>query len=243
MSHLLNVIDISFSYRNYGNRALYLKEKLLKPQLSRPVETNLFNNLNFSASKGEVISFLGKNGTGKSTLLKLLSGVYEPNTGEISRNGIICPLIELGAAFHNELSGIENMKMFAAFLGLSDRLSNVVRDEIIAWSGLDNYIKAPVRTYSSGMVARLAFALAIKLKPDILILDEVLSVGDQDFRDRARIEVEDYVNNGGTVFLVSHDLDLVHDLSSRLFILYNHTFVEFTDVRQGIEKYLHKSKS
>lgn len=238
MTELVKVKNISFSYYNYGNSILYLKERMLRPNLTKPKSTKLFENISFSVDSGEIIALLGKNGVGKSTFLKLLCGVYSPSTGYVSRTGNLCPLIELGAAFHSELSGLENMRMFAAFLGLSNTLTPELEKEIMAWSNLDNQIYSSLRTYSSGMIARLAFATAIYLKPDLLILDEVLSVGDQDFKTKAKVALKEFVNFDRSVLLVSHDLSLVNELATQIVVISETGIKVFANPKVGLEFYM-----
>jgi ABC-type polysaccharide/polyol phosphate transport system ATPase subunit len=172
-------------------------------------------NIDFSVNRGEIFGILGRNGAGKSTLLKVVSRVLIPIEGRVWINGNISPLLQLGAGFHPELTGRENIFLNATLLGhprseVEDKL-----DEIISFAEIGDFIEAPLRTYSSGMQARLGFSVATAWKPDILILDEVLSVGDVAFRQKCYDRMINYRNSGATVLMVSHSIDQVRELCER----------------------------
>lgn len=238
MRNVIEIENVSFAYNSYVNRVLYLKERLFHRDNFRSENILLFRNINLEVRQGDILGILGKNGVGKSTFLKLVSGVYSPQKGRVVRNGTICPLIELGAAFHNELNGLENLRMFSAFLNMSDRLNAHTVEKIIHWTNFSNQIYSPLRTYSSGMIARLAFSTAIHLRPEVLVLDEVLSVGDQDFKNRARLAVNEYIEFGGTVLLVSHDLELIREMANRVIVISNEGVEDFVSPSEGIDYYL-----
>lgn len=162
------------------------------------------DNVSFSVKEGESIALLGHNGSGKSTLLQLIAGVMPPTKGSVITNGRISPLISVGAGFHPDLSGYENIFLNASLLGLSNKETRAKLDEIIAFSELENFIHAPVKTYSSGMYARLGFAVAISADPQILIADEILSVGDQAFSTKCKNAIRKLQDNGLTLLLVTH---------------------------------------
>lgn len=154
--------------------------------------------------KGESCALIGANGSGKSTMLKIISGILTPTKGSVEVNGSIAPLIELGAGFDYELTGRENIFLNGAILGYSKKLMLEKYDEIIDFSELRDFIDVPVKNYSSGMIARLGFSIATMVKPEILVVDEILAVGDQAFRTKCHKRLEDMMNSGTTVLLVSH---------------------------------------
>ena len=154
--------------------------------------------------KGESCALIGANGSGKSTMLKIISGILTPTKGSVEVNGSIAPLIELGAGFDYELTGRENIFLNGAILGYSKKLMLEKYDEIIDFSELRDFIDVPVKNYSSGMIARLGFSIATIVKPEILVVDEILAVGDQAFQDKCHKRLEDMMNSGTTVLLVSH---------------------------------------
>jgi lipopolysaccharide transport system ATP-binding protein len=195
-------------------------------------------DINFEVKQGEVLGIIGKNGAGKSTLLKILSKVTGPTTGSIKYNGRIASLLEVGTGFHPEMTGKENVFLNGAILGMTKKEISTKLDEIIEFSGCERYIDTPVKRYSSGMKVRLAFAVAAFLEPDILIVDEVLAVGDAEFQKKAIGKMQDISNEGGrTVLFVSHNMVAVQNLCSRVIILNDGrlTFNGATD--EGILEY------
>ncbi len=173
------------------------------------------NNIDLQVNQGEILGIIGRNGAGKSTLLKVISRVLIPTEGRIRIRGMVSPLLELGAGFHPELTGRENIFLNGTLLGHSRREIESRLSEIIEFAELGAFIEAPLRTYSSGMVARLGFAVSTTWKPEILILDEVLSVGDEAFRYKCQLRMEKYRDEGATTLLVTHDSATVKSLCSR----------------------------
>ncbi len=196
-------------------------------------------NINFEVKKGEVLGIIGKNGAGKSTLLKILSKVTSPTTGEIKTNGRIASLLEVGTGFHPEMTGRENIYLNGAILGMTKSEINSKIDEIIDFSGCLRYVDTPVKRYSSGMRVRLAFAVAAFLEPDILVVDEVLAVGDAEFQKKAIGKMQDISNSDGrTVLFVSHNMESMARLCKRG-ILLNNGKIEFTgNINDVIDYYL-----
>src|SRR5690606_6006848 len=195
--------------------------------------------INFEVQQGEVLGIIGKNGAGKSTLLKILSRVTSPTTGEIKTKGRIASLLEVGTGFHPELTGKENIYLNGAILGMTKAEIRAKEDEIIDFSGCARYIDTPVKRYSSGMRVRLAFAVAAFLEPDILVIDEVLAVGDAEFQKKAIGKMQDISKGEGrTVIFVSHDMNAVSVLTNRVIVLKN-GIVDFEgDTDEGIKEYL-----
>jgi ABC-type polysaccharide/polyol phosphate transport system ATPase subunit len=176
-------------------------------------------DVSFSVEAGETVGIVGANGSGKSTCLKLLTRILEPTSGEVEITGRVASMIELGAGFHPELTGRENIFLHGSILGLKRRRIEAHFDEIVAFSELERFIDVPVKFYSSGMYVRLAFASAINVEPDILLIDEVLAVGDQRFQEKCLAHIESLKNRGVTIVFVSHNLDTVRDLCERAFWL------------------------
>ena len=196
-------------------------------------------DINFKVKKGEVLGIIGKNGAGKSTLLKILSQVTGPTTGTIKSKGRIASLLEVGTGFHPEMTGKENIFLNGAILGMSKKEITSKLDEIISFSGCERYIDTPVKRYSSGMKVRLAFAVAAYLEPDILVIDEVLAVGDAEFQKKAIGKMQDISNTDGrTIIFVSHDMTAVRNLCTRTVILENGRVIFTGDVEDSLSHYL-----
>lgn len=183
-------------------------------------------DINFEVKQGEVLGIIGKNGAGKSTLLKILSQVTTPTTGSVKIKGRIASLLEVGTGFHPELTGRENIFLNGAILGMTKAEIRSKFDEIVAFSGVERYIDTPVKRYSSGMYVRLAFAVAAHLEPEILIVDEVLAVGDAEFQDKCLGKMKDVSNEGRTVLFVSHNMGAIKGLCSRCILLKNGSIVD-----------------
>ena len=182
--------------------------KLLKKQLFYK-DFIAVNDVSFEVKKGEIFGIVGTNGSGKSTLLKMIAGVLTPTTGTIETNGKIAPLIELGAGFDAELTGRENIYLNGAVLGYSQDFINDHYNEIVEFAEIGEFIDMPLKNYSSGMVSRIAFSIATAVKPDILIADEILSVGDFRFQEKCMNRIKGLMENGATILLVSHNIDQI----------------------------------
>jgi ABC-2 type transport system ATP-binding protein len=165
--------------------------------------------------RGEAVALLGRNGSGKSTLLRLLGGIYRPSEGRVEHAGRVAAVLELGAGFHPELSGADNLSVYAAALGIRRRELERRREEIVAFAELAEYLDVPIKYYSTGMQARLAFAVTVCLRPDVLLLDEVLAVGDARFQERCLARIRSYHAEGGTLVLVSHQLEQLERICTR----------------------------
>jgi ABC-type polysaccharide/polyol phosphate transport system ATPase subunit len=183
--------------------------KLFRSHTSRYYDFSALNDVSFCARDGEWLGVIGRNGSGKSTLLKVIAGVYKPTSGKVTVNGKVAALIELAAGFHPELSGRENIMMNGLLLGLTRREIADREANIIEFADLGDFIDSPVKQYSSGMYIRLGFAIAIQVNPDILLMDEVLAVGDLLFKEKCLEKLEGFREQGKTVLLVSHDLNAI----------------------------------
>lgn len=176
----------------------------------------VLRGVSFEVARGECVAVVGRNGAGKSTLLSLLARVYKPTSGSVSVRGRVAPLLELGAGFHPDLTGIENVFFNGVVLGLTRKQIAARLDEIIEFADLRRHIDAPVRTYSSGMLARLGFAVAVHVDADVLLVDEVLAVGDFDFEQKCYSRIEQFRAAGGTILFVSHQMDSVRRVADRV---------------------------
>ncbi len=196
-------------------------------------------DINFEVKRGEVVGIIGANGAGKSTLLKILSKITSPTTGSVKFGGRIASLLEVGTGFHGEMTGRENIFLNGAILGMTKKEITKKYDEIVEFSGCERYIDTPVKRYSSGMTVRLAFAVAAFLEPDILIIDEVLAVGDAEFQKKAIGKMQDISKGDGrTVLFVSHNMAAVKNLCSRGILLENGKIVFDGDIKEAVSKYL-----
>ena len=215
---IVSVKNISLKFKMEQNRANSLKEFCVR-WLKRDLKSEDFwalTDVSFDVEKGDVIGIIGHNGAGKSTLLKVISGIMKPTKGTIEAHGNIVPMLELGSGFDMELSGRENIYLNGAILEYSEEFLNEKYDEIVTFSELGNFIEAPLRTYSSGMLARLAFSVACIVEPEILIVDEILSVGDADFQEKSRARMMDLMTGGTTVFFVSHSLKQIREMCNKV---------------------------
>ncbi|HVS02670.1 MAG TPA: ABC transporter ATP-binding protein [Thermoanaerobaculia bacterium] len=218
----VEVRGLSKLYRRMapGFRLRTLKSAILERSLVRGLSPEesvaAVTDVSFSVARGEAFGFIGSNGSGKSTLLKLVAGILRPTAGEVLVDGRVAALIELGAGFHPEISGRENVFINGAILGLSRREVEARFERIVEFSGLERFIDEPVKTYSSGMYVRLGFAVAVHTEPDVLLVDEVLAVGDEAFAHRCLRRIDEFLAAGGTLLFVSHSLPLMESLCDRV---------------------------
>ena len=194
-------------------------------------------DINFTLNRGERLGILGLNGAGKSTLLKVIAGVFKPTEGSVARHGVMAPLLELGAGFDMQYTGAENIYLYGAVLGYSKSFIDEKFDEIVSFSELQKFIDVPLKNYSSGMKARLGFSIATIVAPDILILDEVLSVGDAKFRKKSEKKVMEMFDKGVTVLFVSHSLEQVERLCNKAMILEHGNMLAYGDLKEVAQKY------
>ena len=199
-------------------------------------------DVSFSVEEGEIVGIIGYNGAGKSTLLEIIVGVTAPASGTVERNGRIGAMLELGSGFHPDLTGAENIHLNAALLGMPREELRQKFDSIVAFGEIEEFIDEPVRTYSSGMLSRLGFSVAIHLDPKIIVLDEVLAVGDKNFQEKCSSKMGEFVNSGATVLLVSHSLPSVQKLCSRVIWL-DHGRVKMDGATEDVVKEYEKHTS
>lgn len=217
--------------------------KLLQNSKSNHDEFWALNNISFNVLKGEVIGIIGNNGAGKSTILKILSQITKPTEGQIEIKGRVASLLEVGTGFHPELTGRENIFLNGTILGMSKTEVRSKLEEIIEFSGVSNFLDTPVKHYSSGMYVRLAFAVAAHLEPDILIIDEVLSVGDAAFQKKCIGKMKDVSSSGRTVIFVSHDLGAITSLCDKGILLEKGKVILQGEVKKVVNTYLNNSVS
>ena len=213
--------------------------KLIKRQLNYK-EFWALKDISFKINKGDRVGMVGLNGAGKSTLLKVISGVLKPTEGKVKISGNIAPLLELGAGFNKQYTGVENIYLYGAMLGYSKAFLNEKFDEIVEFSELGEFINVPVKNYSSGMKSRLGFAIATIVEPDILILDEVLSVGDAKFRKKSTNKIKSMIDNNVTVLFVSHSIEQVLELCNKAILLEKGHLVAYGSSEEIAELYQKK---
>jgi len=220
---IIEVKNVNLTYRVLMNRTGSLKE-LFRDAIkgrARVIDYVALKDVSFTVDKGEVVAILGGNGAGKSTLLKILAGVLPPTNGTSRVNGRIAPMIELGAGFHPEMTGSENVLFYSALMGRNLKIVKERTPAIGDWAGVSDHMGFPLRTFSSGMIARLAFATATDEVAEVLLVDEVLSVGDADFQAKSKDRMESLIKSGAAVVLVSHDMNAVRILADRAIWLEN----------------------
>ena len=217
-NEVVRVENVSMRFRLDQNRVQSLKEFIVK-RLSHQMKYKEFwalRDVSFSVEKGDVIGIIGRNGAGKSTILKCIAGIYKPTSGKITVRGNIVPMLELGSGFDMEMTGQENIFLNGAILGYSEEFLKEKHDEIVEFSELGDFIYEPIRTYSSGMLMRLAFSVATVVNPEILIVDEILSVGDSKFQNKSRARMNELMGGGTTVFFVSHDIRQIKEMCNKV---------------------------
>lgn len=217
-----------------------LKEAIIKQLLrrsSRRRTVEALRDVSFSVRRGEMLGVVGRNGSGKTTLLRLLAGIYRADSGRISISGSITPLLSLGSGFHGELSGRENARIELLVLGMAPREIDRRLDQIIDFSEIGDFADAPARTYSTGMRLRLAFAAAVSVDPDVLLLDEVLSVGDEGFKSKCLDSIDDFRNRGKTIVLVSHATPTIAERCDAALWLDGGRVARFGPAREVVDSY------
>lgn len=234
---MIEVKDVSLMFRLYKENVDNLKEFFIK-KVKREIgydELWALKNINFTINRGEAVGLIGRNGSGKSTLLKTVAGVLKPTKGTVRVHGTVAPMIELGAGFDMDLTARENIFLNGAILGYNKELLKENVGKIIEFSELGEFIDVPIKNFSSGMFARLGFAIATIETPDILIVDEILSVGDYQFQQKCQRRIEEMLQNGTTLLFVSHSMDQVKEICHRA-ILLNHGDMLMDDVVEAVSE-------
>ena len=235
----IEVDNVSMRFNLSREKVDSLKDYIFKT-IKREIQYNEFwalKNVSFSVEKGDRVGILGLNGAGKSTLLKVISGVFKPTEGHVDKHGKMVPLLELGAGFDPQYTGKENIYLYGAMLGYTKKFIDSKYDEIVEFSELQKFMDVPVKNYSSGMKSRLGFSIATVVEPKILILDEVLSVGDAKFRKKSEKKIMSMFDSGVTVLFVSHSLEQVQRLCNKAMILEKGKLIAYGDIDPISEQY------
>ena len=235
----IEVDNVSMKFNLSREKVDSLKDYIFKT-IKREIQYNEFwalKNVSFSVEKGDRVGILGLNGAGKSTLLKVISGVFKPTEGHVDKHGKMVPLLELGAGFDPQYTGKENIYLYGAMLGYTKKFIDSKYDEIVEFSELQKFMDVPVKNYSSGMKSRLGFTIATVVEPKILILDEVLSVGDAKFRKKSEKKIMSMFDSGVTVLFVSHSLEQVQRLCNKAMILEKGKLIAYGDIDPISEQY------
>ena len=238
--NVIQVKDVSIQFRLYKEQVNSLKEYMIR-KMTRKLQYENFwalKNVSFDVKKGEAVAIVGKNGSGKSTMLKIVSGVMQPTFGTLDIRGTIAPMIELGAGFDFELTARENIFLNGAILGYPKDMLEENLDEIISFAELEKFQDVPIKNYSSGMVTRLGFSIATIYKPDILIVDEILSVGDFRFQAKCEERIQNMREQGTTLLLVSHSTEQVKRVCDRAILLSNGNKILDGDTEEVCNLYL-----
>lgn len=239
MDSIITVENVSMHFRMDKNRTTSLKEwvvSFLKGK-QQYEEFHALENVTFDVKRGEIFGVIGRNGAGKSTLLKVVSGIYKPTSGKAVSAGRIAPMLELGSGFDQELSGHDNIFLNGAILGFTEDFLKQKYDEIVAFSELGEFIHQPIKTYSSGMMMRLAFSVATIVEPEILIVDEILAVGDASFQQKSRARMLELMQGGTTVLFVSHSMDQIREMCDRVLWLDHGTVKMIGETQQVCDAY------
>jgi ABC-type polysaccharide/polyol phosphate transport system ATPase subunit len=216
--------------------------RLVKGKIKK-TKKRILEEITFSVNKGESVGIIGHNGAGKSTILKIITGIIKPTTGSVKVHGSVAPLLNLGAGFDYEATARENIFLNGAIIGYTPKEIKNKFSSIVEFAELENYVDVPLKNFSSGMVARLGFAIAIDVEPDILLVDEILSVGDENFRQKCSQKIEELQKHGVTFIIVSHNMSQVKKLCQRAVWIENGRIVEFGDSKEICDKYQEYSKN
>ena len=206
------------------------------------VQPSGVRNISLEVNQGEVLGIIGRNGSGKSTLLKMMAGVFPPDSGTIATRGSVSLLAGVGVGFHKELTGRENAYLYGALMGRTTEQIDELIEEIQSFAELDHHFDRPIRTYSSGMKSRLGISVATAFKPDLLLIDEVLGVGDASFRKKSEKRVKDMISESGTVVIVSHSLGMLKTICDRIIVLDSGSVLHEGDVELGLDLYMNGQK-
>ena len=245
MDEMITVDHVSMNFRMNANRTTSLKEFMIRGMQRKLRYTDFYalKDVSFGVERGDVIGIIGRNGSGKSTILKIISGIYKPTSGTAVTRGRIAPMLELGSGFDFELSGRENIFLNGAILGYDEKFLKDRYDEIVAYAEIGDFIDQPIKTYSSGMMMRLAFSVATLVEPEILIVDEILAVGDEAFQAKSYKRMMQLINGGTTVLMVSHHMDQIRQLCQKAIWLDHGTLREYGPVNEVCSAYSASLKS
>lgn len=238
MTNSVEVRNVTKLFRLHHERNQSLKSAIMRGRISRYEEFTAVNDVSFDVKTGSTFGLIGSNGSGKSTLLKCLAKIYAPNKGSITYNGRMAALLEVGSGFHHELSGKENIYLNGSILGMSKKEIDKKYDEIVDFSGVEQFIDQPIKNYSSGMYVRLGFSVAISVEPDILVADEVLAVGDEAFQRKCLEKFKDFRKEGRTVILVSHSMESIKDMCDQAAWLEKGNLQFVGESKEVVSKYL-----
>lgn len=238
MSPAISLERISKSFELLRTKHSSLKSALLSLRRSRPQTVPGLQDITLTINKGETVAVVGKNGSGKSTLLRIISRVYKPTSGSVEVQGRMSTMLALAAGFHPELTGRENVYFNGAIMGLSAAEMQSKIDKIVDFSELSDFIDAPVKTYSDGMLMRLGFSIAVETDPDILLIDEVLAVGDAEFQEKCYDRIDSFKREGRTIVFVTHDLDSARRVASRAIWMSAGKVAADGDTTEVIDQYL-----
>jgi ABC-type polysaccharide/polyol phosphate transport system ATPase subunit len=234
----ISVSDVSKKFKIFEDKPATLKDRIIYRSKGVFQEKWVLRDISFDVPKGKMIGLIGRNGSGKSTLLKILTRILQPDTGKVEIVGRVSSLLELGAGFHMDFTGRENIYMNASIFGLSRKEIDGKIDEIIRFAELGPFIENPVRTYSSGMYMRLAFSIAVHVDPDILLIDEILAVGDNAFQKKCISRIESFKSQGKTIVFVSHDNGVMERLCDELYWIHESQLVEHGEPRKVVRNYM-----
>jgi len=240
--YVIDVDDVYKSFNIYYDKSNTLKERILFWKNSKKEKREILKGVTLKIKKGEIVGLVGVNGSGKSTLLKLMTKIIYPTKGKISTYGKLTSLLELGAGFHQDFSGRENIYFNASIFGLTKKEIDERINDIIEFSELEQFIDNPVRTYSSGMYMRLAFSVAINVDAEILLIDEILSVGDQHFQEKCFQKIEELKEQGKTIVFVTHGLGAVKRFCTRAVWLHEGKIKMDGDVKTVLDQYVEETK-
>ena len=234
---VIDIKDVSKRYKLYRNKKDQAIEALLPFIHRKHSDFYAIKNFNLTVRQGDILGVLGRNGSGKSTLMKLVAGVIQPSSGTVKVQGNLVPLLELGSGFYREFTGFENIYFYTAVLGYPKKKVLEKTKEIIEFADIGEFIHQPLKNYSSGMHARLAFSVSVSIDPDILILDEVLSVGDASFKQKSYAKIREFFDNGKTILFVSHSMESIKTLCNRAIVLESGKLVKEGTPEDAVEFY------
>lgn len=236
----ISLSNVALDYPRVRKGVGFLREIITGRFNKQPSKKKWFralDGINLDVNKGEVVGIIGPNGSGKSTLLRVIAGIYAPDEGSIEVKGRITLLAGVGTGFNQNLTGRENISLTASIFGFNKKDISEMEEDIIEFSGIREFIDDPIRTYSAGMRARLGFAIISNLDPDILLLDEVMSVGDHEFRKKSRARIEELVNGKATVVIVSHSKSILKSLCDKVYFIQEGTIASSGDLEEAFELY------